>query len=101
MELDKKHIRHCFLFCFHQKKNAIDTELFETQDENVTAIRTCANWFKQFKNDDFDVSDKGNIGRPTAVKEDESQALLNKDSAQSIHELALQLGIDHSTIVTV
>jgi len=24
MEPNKKHIRHCFLFCFHQKKSAAD-----------------------------------------------------------------------------
>jgi len=30
------------------------TELF-VRRENVIAIRTCANWFKWFKNDDFDI----------------------------------------------
>jgi len=32
-------------------KNTIDAHkiIYETYDENVIAIRTCANWFKQFK----------------------------------------------------
>jgi len=32
--------------------------------ENVIAIRTCANWFKRFKNNNFNISDKECIGRP-------------------------------------
>jgi len=43
MESDKKHIRYCFLFCFHQKKNAADIHriICEKYGENVIAIRTC------------------------------------------------------------
>jgi len=60
MKPDKKHIRRCFLFCFHQKKNTIDTHriICKMYDENIIAIRTCANWFKRFKNGDFDISDE-------------------------------------------
>jgi len=52
MEPDKEHIRYCLLLYFHQKKSASDIHrvVCETYDENVIAIRTCANWFKQFKN---------------------------------------------------
>jgi len=30
----------------------------EMYGENVIAIKTCANWFKKFKNNDFDINDK-------------------------------------------
>jgi len=47
MESDKEHICHCFLFCFHQKKNAAKDNahkiICETYDENVIAVKTCAN----------------------------------------------------------
>lgn len=46
------------------------------------------NWFKRLKNDDFDISDNKRSKRPTAVKEDELQALLNEDSVQSACEFA-------------
>jgi len=69
-----KSIFACLLFCFHQKKNAT-----ETYDENFIAIRTCANWFKQFKNVAFDISDKEHSGRPAAVKGDK----LRKDGKKS------------------
>jgi len=39
----------------------------ETYDENVRAIRTCVNWFKRFKNGDFDIWQCS--GRSAAVKE--------------------------------
>jgi len=59
MELDKEHIRHYLLFCFHQKKNTTGAHriICETYGENVIAIRTCANWFKRFKNSNFVISD--------------------------------------------
>jgi len=48
IELEKEHIRHCLLFYFHQKQNAADAHriICEMYDENIIAIRTCANWFK-------------------------------------------------------
>jgi len=40
---------------------------------------TCANWFKQFKNGNFDINDKECSGRPTAMEEDK----LRKDGKKS------------------
>jgi len=39
----------------------------------MLAIRMCANWFKQFENDDFDISDKVRSKHPATVEEDELQ----------------------------
>jgi len=48
MEPDKEHIRHCLLFCFLQKKSAVDAHgiICKTYGKNVMAIRTYANWLK-------------------------------------------------------
>jgi len=60
MKLVKEPIRHCLLFCFHQKKSAANAHriIWQTYGENIIIIRTCANYFKRFKNDDFDINDK-------------------------------------------
>jgi len=57
MESDKKHIHHCLLFCFHQKKSATDAHriICETYDENIIAISE--NWFKRFENN-FDIKQR-------------------------------------------
>jgi len=63
---------------FHQKSATyIHKIICETHDKNVIAIRMSANWFKRFKNCDFDIDDK-NI-RFAAVEEDE----LQKDGKKS------------------
>jgi len=61
-EPDKKYIRLYVLSCFHQKKSSAGAHriICETYSENV---RTCANWFKWFENDDFDINDKECFGR--------------------------------------
>ena len=81
MEPDKEHIRHCFLFCFHQKKTAADAHriICEIYDENIITIRTCTNWFIRFKSGDFNISEKRS-GNPV-VEKDELQKMLNEDSA--------------------
>jgi len=52
---------------FLQKKSTADAHriICEKYDENVIVIRTCANWFKQFKNRRFniDINDKERSGR--------------------------------------
>jgi len=44
-KLDKEYICHCFLFCFHQKKNVTNANeiIIETYSENIIVIRTRAN----------------------------------------------------------
>jgi len=72
MESNKQHIRHCLLFCFHQKKSAVDIQNYLVFGKN--AIRTCANRFKRFKNGDI-----GQKERLVAIEKDE----LQKDEKKS------------------
>ena len=92
------------MFYSHQKKTTADAHkiICEIYGENVMAIRTCTNWFKCFKNGDFNISERGHkncSGCRAIVEEDELLALLNEYSAQLIRGLALQLEVDQSTIV--
>jgi len=73
---NKEHI--CLLFCFHQKKSATRKKsaahriIILTYGKNVIVIRMCVNWFKRFKNSDFD-NNIINKGCPATVEEDKLQ----------------------------
>jgi len=44
------------------------TEMFVRYMKNVITIRTCVNWFEQFENGDFGVSDKNTLDAPQLWK---------------------------------
>ena len=46
-------------------------------------------WFRRFKEDDFDVSDRERSGAPQKITNNELQALLDQNSCQTPNELAL------------
>lgn len=98
MEPDKAHIRHCISFCYNLKKNASETQRFicEAYDDGIISIHTCQEWFQRFRSGNFDLSDKERSGRSKNMSNDELQALLDQDSAQSVRELAA-LGV-HFTV---
>lgn len=100
METDKVHIRHCLLFLFNQRKTAAEAKrlICSTYGDNIVAENTCSNWFAKFRSGDFDINDKPRSGRPQETKDDELQALLDEDSAQTQEELAEQLGVTQKTI---
>jgi len=62
----------CFVF---QKKNAVDAYriIYELYGKTFMVINMCANWFKWFKNCDFDISDKEHSGHSIAVEDHELQ----------------------------
>lgn len=61
--------------------------------------KTCSNWFAKFRTGDFNIDDKPRFGRPQQMQDDELQALLNKDAAQSSYELPNQLEVDQKTVL--
>ena len=56
----KQHLREVILHNFLQKKTAAETHRFllEIYGEHSPSQKTCEFWFRRFKNNDFDVSDK-------------------------------------------
>lgn len=59
---------------------------------------TCRDWFRRFKNNDFDIEDKERSGAPKKFDDEELKALLDEDSCQTLSELAESLGVDHTTV---
>ena len=60
MESDKQFIRHCIRYEFHQEKSAAKAceSICSVLGVNDVSKSTCEFWFRRFKEDDFDVSDR-------------------------------------------
>ena len=57
--------------------------LVETYGEHALVIRTCDTWFRQFKSGDFDLTDNEHPSAAKKFEDEEFQALLDEDPAQS------------------
>ncbi|KAG5319652.1 MOS1T transposase, partial [Pseudoatta argentina] len=53
---------------------------------------TCRDWFRRFKNNDFEPEDKGRSGAP------ELEQLLDEDPSQTLSEFGKILQVDESTV---
>jgi len=78
--LKKKHMREAF-FSFNLKKLAAESHrmLVEAYGDNALSETTCRDWFCQFNDDNFDLSDKKRENRPRKVEDCQLQALLDED----------------------
>ncbi|EFN71498.1 Histone-lysine N-methyltransferase SETMAR, partial [Camponotus floridanus] len=92
----KEYLRGILLHYFIQKKS--HRILVETYGDHALSETTCRDWFRRFKNNDFDVEDKERSGAPKKFEDEELEALLHEDSCQTLDELAESLGVDHTTV---
>ena len=100
MELENIHLRHCMLFQFWAKKNAVQAAKAICDVYGIDAIseRTCQKWFDRFRGGNYDLNDDERSGRPEELQTDEFVELLDENPAQSTSQLAEQLGVDKSTV---
>lgn len=93
----KMYVRGNLLRSFIQKKSAAEARRIpvETYGDHDLSETTCRDWFRRFKNNDFDVEDKENeiSDAPTKFEDEELEALLPEDSCQAQAELAKSLGV--------
>ncbi|GJQ76819.1 hypothetical protein Trydic_g15026 [Trypoxylus dichotomus] len=59
---------------------------------------TYRDWFRHFKDGDFDVDDHPREGKPETFEDAELEALLDKDPYQTQQELSSALGVIRQTI---
>ena len=72
--------------------------LIEIYGNSAPSDKTCREWFRRFKSDDFDVKDKERFGQPTAFEDEELQALVDEDPCQMQRQLAEALNCAQSVI---
>lgn len=72
--------------------------LVNVYGEACISETTCRDWFRRFKDGDFDVEDKDRSGKPKSFEDEELEALLDEDSYQTQEELAESLGVTQQAI---
>ena len=81
----KVFLQRILLHCFIPKKSAVQAHriLVNTYGDNALSETTCIDWFRRFKNNDFDIEDKERSGAPKKFEDVELEALLHKDKCQT------------------
>jgi len=97
---NKVFLRGILLHYFIQKKSAAEAHriLVETYGDNALSDTTCRDWFRRFKNNDFELEDKERSGAPTKFKDEELEELLDQDPCQTLAEFGKILQVDASTV---
>ncbi|KAG5313215.1 MOS1T transposase, partial [Pseudoatta argentina] len=97
---NKVYLRGILLHCFIQKKSAAEAHriLVQTYGDNALSDTTCRDWFRRFKNNDFELEDKERSGAPKKFQDKELGQLLDEDPSQTLSELGKILQVDESTV---
>jgi len=58
--LTKQHLREVLIFCFNWKKSATEAHrmFVEVYDDTAPTNKSCREWFRHFKDEDFKVENK-------------------------------------------
>ena len=88
------------MFFFHSKKTASEAhrELQKVYGDAALSETTCRDWFRRFKDGDFDVDDRPREGRPKTSEDTELEALLDENPCQTQEKFALALGVTRQAI---
>ncbi|KAG5325823.1 MOS1T transposase, partial [Pseudoatta argentina] len=97
---NKVYLRGILLHYFIQKKSAAEAYriLVQTYGDNALSDTTCRDWFRRFKNNDFELEDKERSGAPKKFEDKELEQLLDKHPSQTLSELGKILQVDESTV---
>ncbi|KAG5321395.1 MOS1T transposase, partial [Pseudoatta argentina] len=97
---NKVYLRRILLHYFIQKKSAAEAHriLVQTYGHNALSDTTCRDWFRRFKNNDFELEDKERSGAPKKFEDKELEQLLDEDPSQTLSELGTILQVDESTV---
>ena len=68
---NNRHLREVLIFFFHSKKTAAEAhrELQKVYGDAALSETMCRDWFRRFKDGDFDVDDRPREGRPKTFED--------------------------------
>ena len=97
---NNRHLWEVLIFFIHPKKTTAEAhrELQKVYGDAASSERTCRDWFRRFKDGDFDVDDRPREGTPKAFEDAELEALLVEDRYQTHEQLASALGVNRQVI---
>ena len=75
--------------------------LVEVYGDTAPTDKSCREWFRHFKDGDFDVEDKPRSGQPKKFKNKELEALFEEDQqiqSQTQEEFAESLGVTQQAV---
>lgn len=100
MEDQSEHFRHILLFYFRKGKKAVEAreKLCEVYGKDAMSDRQCQRWFAKFRLGDFGVKDAPRSGRPSAVFDEQIQALLDENRRYSTRKMSDKLSVSHTTV---
>ena len=98
---NNRHLREVLTLFFYSKKTAAEAhrELQNVYGDDALSERTCRDYFRCYKDGDFNVNDRPRQGRPKTFQDAELQAFLDEDPCQTQEVLALALGVTCQTWV--
>ena len=95
--MDKIQIHAIFLFQFKLGRKAAETarDIKDAFGPGTTNERVAQRWFKKFRNGDESLEDEDGCGRPN----EHLKALIKADPRETTREVAVEIEVDHSTVV--
>ena len=89
----------CSSFKLGRKAAETARDINDAFGPGTTNERVAQRWFKKFRNGDESLKDEDGRGRPTAVNNEHLKALIEADPRKTTREVAVELEVDHSTVV--
>jgi len=72
--------------------------LVEVYGDTALTDKSCREWFRRFKDGDFNVEDKPRSGQSKKFEDKELEALLEEDQSQTQEELAESLRVTQQAV---
>lgn len=101
MTENQEHLRHILLFYYKKGKTAAQAKekICRVYGEDALTRQTAANWFRRFRDGNFDVKDAFRSGRPIVKNVDEIFQKIEENRHVSSYDIAKALNIDHKTVL--